>query len=866
MIETICPFPSPSAHTMLADKGRLKSKDDLQPWTAARCHRLLRQLQCRLGSLRKLVHEARQPVIRRTSKRASLQEEHTRPPKRTRYTYAQRRSTSSNPKTSNPGLSTPPRTIRTLGTMNLGRCSPASERVDFSTPMLRRVCIQPGASNCSPKRDDTTNSMPLSLVAELHSLRRLAPEGHYRIYEAIFGWLSGLLRSNETKSPTPHPKSLLGMCLRRVPAALAEIETWDRQMAEENGTKSVWDSSNASVELYGQLETFGAAGIGSKPLRLVVRAHALSILAEAVSEGLFEPEFVRLLAELYLSFKCAQDAATIVSRLPSQLAGPRSSSSTFDETRKLQPLAVIVKSLQGANRPGASFDCLTSLINSGKLPLTWAYTKGFNAVWATTLEAMATSKPEPSAIVFICTLMEQLSAHKGMDESPKESTTKQALVSVAAGLTAMAVTLGNGNPIDMSLARRPAARRIMHVLDLCVSHLQCHQKTVGEGLFVLAMARYIAMAESKCVDSAVRRQAEEEFRQLAVGDDDASSQTQYRQALFLAISIARYRGRACSMACHDVLSEICTLLDGLGLPDWFRRGLRMDGAFLLAQKTNDLRDLAFAENLPATGREYAEAGTIFSGWRWEEGISEWVLPSPTSKARGGGGGGGCGESLESGRVEGTGGNLAPDRGRGRGWVRGPEGESRKRDGRGISKGGGNTNGHVDGDVDGDNDGDSDGHGDGEEDSGDELSGEWDDAAGICGLGLGNAARTSIVGSNCEPRGRHPGSRSSLSNHRIGNSNDIMGEESPTGRGTRNRSSSSAASVASSSGRQSQSQSWSRSQALAGAEGQPTKGSKRAGPRTMIWTRTGTGAGRFRGMSQRRDSAKQALEDDWDELV
>jgi hypothetical protein len=50
-------------------------------------------------------------------------------------------------------------------------------------------------------------------------------------------------------------------------------------------------------------------------------------------------------------------------------------------------------------------------------------------------------------------------------------------------------------------------------------------------------------------------------------------------------------------------------------------------AFLLAQKTKDLRDLAHAESLAAAAAETqaANTNTVFSGWRWEEGISEWVL-------------------------------------------------------------------------------------------------------------------------------------------------------------------------------------------------------------------------------------------------
>ncbi|KPM46207.1 hypothetical protein AK830_g297 [Neonectria ditissima] len=876
MIETICPFPSPSAHRSLADRGR--SKDDLQPWTAARCHRILRQLECRLGTLRKLVQEARQSTARGTSKRAGSREDNTRPPKRTRYTYAQRRSTSTNTKNEDATLTTPTRSVRTLGTMNLGRCSPASERVDFPTPMLRRICAQSGSPGCSPKNEDNVRLEASSLAGELQTLRRLAPEGHYRIYEAIFGWLSSLLRSTEVKTSTPHPKSLLGMCLRKVPAALAEIETWDRQIAEQNGTKSVLDSSNASIELYGQLEAMGATGLGWKPLRLVVRSHAVSILSEAVSEGLFGPEFVRLLAELYLSFKCAHDAAAIVSNLPNHLPEPRSSSSTFEESSKLQPLTVLLNCLHKKDRHGAAFESLSTFLETRKLPLAWLYTKGFKGIWVTTLEATAMSKPQPSAIKFVCTAMEQLVIHKGPKNPSKQDTKKQALINVAAGLTATAITLGSQMCFGMSQPRRQAARRLMHILDRCIAHAQRRNKSQSDGgLFVLAMARYIAMANSEYVDPVVRRQAGEEFRQLFAADGVSSSQTQYRQALFLACSIAQCRGRACSVACHDVLSEICTTLDGIEVPDWFRNGLRMDGAFLLAQKTKDLRDLAFAEKLPATDKGLAGTGTVFSGWRWEEGISEWVLLSPASKTR---------EHGDSGDTSAR--NQSPSR-RGRervhGWVREMAGESRRSRRDSVSKGG--TDSHLDSDLDDDDSdsGDSQGGEDGQKgkvDSGDELSGEWEeDDSGICGLSLGNAARTSVAGSDGEPGGRNPGR-----NSRSGIRSDIMGIsiESPTRRrnktcGSQGSSSSSASSAASSASCPLGPSQELQTRARVG--GRPTKSSKRARTtrtkrtRTQTQMQTGTGAGRLRGISQRGDGGggnddgddDDGIEgDDWDELV
>ncbi|KAI5460070.1 hypothetical protein BGZ63DRAFT_359625, partial [Mariannaea sp. PMI_226] len=632
MIDTT--LPSPSAHRMIPDKARNQTKGEARPWTATRCNRLLRQLQCRLGALRKLVQEARQPSsTRSTAKRTGSDDGAlSRPSKRTRYTYAQRRSTTSNTIKSNATITTPPRSVRTFGTMNLGRTSPATGRVDFPTPLFRKICSQPTTSSCSPKKDKISGPTAASLLVKLQSIRRLAPEGHYRIYETIFGWLNGLLRSTEANLPVPHPKSLLGLCLRKVPAALAEIEAWDRHVAEENGTQSAWDTSNASVELYGQLESFGSAELGWMPLRHVVRAHALSILVKAVSEGLFEPEFISLLAELYLSFMCEEDAVAIVASIPSQVAKPRSSLNTLDAVSGLQPVAAILGSLKGESKPRAVFDCLSSLIKSGKLPLEWLYTKGFRGVWAATLEALSTRTPEPSAIDFTCMVIELLSLKTTTknDNDTNQKTKKQALVNIVAGLTATAIAFGG----SYASATKEVARRLIHLLDRCVNELQRKSKTIdGGSLLALALARYIAVAESKCVSAAIRQEAEVECKQMLLGQKGVSSQAQYREALFLVSSTAQCQGRACSIACHDALSWICTVLERLKLPDWLRGGLRVDGAFLLAQKTNNLRDLAFAEKLPVANKDLIGTNTVFSGWRWEEGISEWVFLDPGSETR-----------------------------------------------------------------------------------------------------------------------------------------------------------------------------------------------------------------------------------------
>ncbi|KAJ4224654.1 hypothetical protein NW759_005370 [Fusarium solani] len=634
MDEPVLTVPSPSAHRIMAGGSR---GDKSQPWTAARCQRLLRQLQCRLVALRKLVNEAQLRTTSTRTKRPNTYDDATGARKRVRYTYGRRRSAPVQTKPTTAELSTPPRSVRTLGAMKIDRSSPGEGRVDFPTPLLRKFREQSATSQPVPTKSESANPSPSSLVADLQSLRRIVPESQFRIYEAIFGWMNTLLRSTEPLSQITHPKSLLGMCLRKVPAALAAIEAWDEQIAEEEGTRFKWESSKASTELYGQLEGFGATGLGWKPLKLVVRAHALSLLAGAVSEGLFEPPFVRLLAELCIRLKSSEEAARLVSSLDCPLAAPRSSSSTLVESSTVQPLGVIVKSLHSQRSFGASFECLSSLVRTKKLSLSWLTSRAFQVVWTRGIEVLNSSSPAPSAIDFICTAIDQLVLHEGKKTGTEKNPEEQTLVSVLAALTAAAWTLGTERCDTPGPWRRQGARRMLHVLECCVVQQQKRRGAFrSNGLFTLALARFIAtaMIDSDAIDLTAKQQASQECARLLTVGNGTPSRWQYRQTLLMACFVAQYRGRACGLACHDVLSEICATLDGLGLPDWFHDGLRSDGAFVLAQKTKDLRDVAFAESLPAAGKGTLETTTMFSGWRWEEGIGEWVLPSPEPKIGG----------------------------------------------------------------------------------------------------------------------------------------------------------------------------------------------------------------------------------------
>ncbi|KAK2062489.1 hypothetical protein LY76DRAFT_613574 [Colletotrichum caudatum] len=111
-------------------------------------------------------------------------------------------------------------------------------------------------------------------------------------------------------------------------------------------------------------------------------------------------------------------------------------------------------------------------------------------------------------------------------------------------------------------------------------------------------------------------------------------------AVALTCSVAQCCSRATSRPSSQYFARLCRLVDQLGVPCFAR--LRAEGAFFLAQKTNDLRDLVFAETSTgaSTNKDRsadANSGSeeTFTGFRWEEGISEWIAVSPVARRRNG---------------------------------------------------------------------------------------------------------------------------------------------------------------------------------------------------------------------------------------
>ena len=122
---------------------------------------------------------------------------------------------------------------------------------------------------------------------------------------------------------------------------------------------------------------------------------------------------------------------------------------------------------------------------------------------------------------------------------------------------------------------------------------------------------------------------------------DSRWKWQYEATLSLTCSMAQACGTGGTEPAYVHLNKLC---DQLETVNGTARRIRQDAAFYLAEQTADLRDLAFAESLCPDNRKNRGASsamdrpqqtpgrkTAFAGFRWDEGISEWVTESPIVK-------------------------------------------------------------------------------------------------------------------------------------------------------------------------------------------------------------------------------------------
>ncbi|KAK4137807.1 hypothetical protein BT67DRAFT_432000 [Trichocladium antarcticum] len=642
--------------------------ESAQPWTATRCHRLLRPLLAHIAALRK--DKERRDLIGAGSGSAAISQ--TAKPRRTvlgKRSYPgsdsdyndkkicrKYSSKASRRRSSSEHSSTPQRNAQKQRRQPGNR---GSQDVVLPTPFLRRVRNHlPSSPSQAP--DEPFQEAPAQaskrcshlgaccktrcvFETELAGLRSSIDGERHGLYESVFKAFDSLLRvTSPRKNQAAGPKSLLAMCLRKVPACVAALEEWERGEARENATKSTLQGAGTSFEIYSELEALGAVD-GWKHLCLLVRAHGVQIVQDAAAEGLLEDPVADLLIRVSLEYMPATECRSLIDTfVMREYPKPRSADDDLFTSSALQPLRI----LRCCDTSGVSVmsGVLSDLLADGRLPPDWILTKSFVSLWPSIVRLVTEMKPCGDTVDLVATTLELLcdlatpKKPRGIPQTRLRGKPQTTLISAVAALGSVVLLSEEGSSQCGGKPTTRAAtlrRRIEYVVNTCTARLKRRKKGGRKlGTYLLALCSFLSLE----ADSASAAMVEASWKGVQNCRGNEGLMLQYDATTALMSAIAHYCGRGTGLAPNVYLSQFCDKLETLQLPGGALNNMRVDGAFRLVEHTGDLRDLAFAETLRASAAVCAttpeqtrgKKASSFSGIRWDDGISEWVAATPAT--------------------------------------------------------------------------------------------------------------------------------------------------------------------------------------------------------------------------------------------
>ncbi|GAW22331.1 hypothetical protein ANO14919_118670 [Xylariales sp. No.14919] len=677
-------------------------EDSSQPWTTARCHRLLRPLVSRIASLRKDVSAASQATastLRLTSgivpvssvRNSGDREERDAESgwlmsrkKRPRLTYSQRRGAKpqeqhlgldhgrsgqgSHDEDTSPAATAKPcmkKAFRRVHSERQHKAAAPGEIVP-STPILRRARARimlspvqelgpdPGQARLSRKK--TYPSTQKRLDEQLARFREGLPSKHTDL-EAIYRSLEALLkataaRSNDTRVVSG-PRSFLDMCLRKIPRYIIELEAWEKLEAEQSGTVSTLDSINTSAHIYNELESLGT-NVGWRHLRVVVRADGLNAVKQAIKENLFDDVFSQLIIDLCVQLGATSEAEDLVATLVDrQYPQPVSTESRFTQGPVLRPLVILNCFVDQTKRNPFLFRQYSMLLSSGHLPADWLATSEFEWIWSLAVQELANHKPSFDAMSFItqsilllscCKRTSNGNADTAQLEQDMAKASQRTFMSALSTLASMSLLEETG--LSESDTRQTTIMgRFRYVIRACIHWLGGSTRNRhSQRLEYLHLVLFLSSTKSQGerIEIRVRGCIGKLSSPVMAAPSTKNIRTRnhHDNIAWLIASIARACSRAAPVASHQCLNGLLKRLESLNLGQSILDNLKAAAAFLIAEQTNSVKDLIYAESLhPPVGlsssatRRQQDSSTLFTGYRWEETIGEWVTVSPVMNKR-----------------------------------------------------------------------------------------------------------------------------------------------------------------------------------------------------------------------------------------
>lgn len=572
---------------------------------------------------------------------------------------------------------------RTSKAMKLPRKKLQPGEIALPTPVIRRArghqlsspLQQPlwtesntagdGKKHFTTMRGQRSLSVVSELELELQPLRSHTSSAKFSLYESLLRALHSLLTATAEPSLEPRGgKSLMAMCLRKLPEYIGEMEYWEQRDAEEQGTKSTLQDSKVSSEVYEEIVAMlPPARNGCPQLRQLVRAHGLRLIRNAMAEDLLEYKFAISLIKLCSKMKAHLEAEGLLETLLDLGVGcsgnaapnvrdavypkPKCMDSTFEECQKLAPLKALRDFTAKSERPQFMLRQLSRLMSKQKLPLEWLSTREFVSIWSGIIRTLSGNKLCDDTVSFAIHTITALASQArktvySLKPAPTESRawSQQTLLSTigtVATLPLLQYDAANSFPHGKRQDDTSAtSQRVQHIIKSCIYEMGSKRKPTWITTVLNLGALYSTMPRN---GSCGREEAFLIFDHSGILRSLKEARQHREAATALICTLAQYLGRGASEASHNSLTRLLDRLDiALRGEETIPRGLRADCAFFLAERTHDLRDLAFAESFnEATSVELGvqpilrrPASSPSAKFRWDEGIAEWVTATPAA--------------------------------------------------------------------------------------------------------------------------------------------------------------------------------------------------------------------------------------------
>ncbi|KAF2834465.1 hypothetical protein M501DRAFT_1035254, partial [Patellaria atrata CBS 101060] len=504
--------------------------------------------------------------------------------------------------------------------------------------------------------------------------------------EQIGGLFDSLLNLLKTTASTSNsasrgPKSLFSTCLHQVPTYIALERYW--QKVDEDD-----EDADLSTGIYDYLEQMGPIiGKGWRPLRVVVRAHAVTLIQEAIIDGLFSNKSIGHLIRVCVEIRAFEEAQVFLASFVATqdtIAPPRSYKSRLFDPETSSCLSNLYIFAQSTNRWGFLLRQLDVMLTSNILPIEWMATQDMLPLWTKVIGAISGKRQWyveamnlwHTTSLLGCGLRSALRTVKTLESAFSTDNTcahlrqdaGEALSNTIASLCTIFSTIGfvsgMGEKDKGAITDQSALWPLELTSILVLSPPSSYTPTKPQLQRATALIASLLLLRTNCnlpmqtsINTEDLIQCIERFDKLASSKTDRSTGTIEKLPTHV-VSLARCCGRALRndgfqhlqrivqalIACSDFRSYTSSCSSSFG-PTFLLKRLGLESALEFAEQTKVAAHLAFAweveEIVKKGGMEITK--TPFksgnkapggeTGYRWEEGIAEWVICTPAINLR-----------------------------------------------------------------------------------------------------------------------------------------------------------------------------------------------------------------------------------------